>query len=150
MFRLVSALLCSSIDPRHSLNKSALNAPLPESRYGKWAGNLYFSRELCSRNTLIGPTILHANPKPNPSTIPSRYTTRKTPDLYFALPALLLFAAPTLKGNTVFSAYYNNGTAGSSGDKSATVYGWEAAIDTAGTVVSSVVSSAGADLSRCQ
>jgi hypothetical protein len=57
--------------------------------------------------------------KPNPITL--------------ALSACLLLAVSAAQADTLFSAFFNNGT-GSSGDKNASVYNWSSAIGSAGTL----------------
>ncbi len=51
----------------------------------------------------------------------------------FALSACLLLAATAAQADTLFSAYFNNGS-GSSGDKSASVYNWTSAIGSGGVL----------------
>lgn len=52
------------------------------------------------------------------------------------------FTVAAVTGITTFSAFFNNGT-GSSGDKTAAVYNWAAAVGSDGTIVNSPASAAG-------
>lgn len=60
-----------------------------------------------------------------------------------ALSASFLLAATVAQGNTTFSAFFNNGTVGSSGDKTAAVYNWSVSVGSAGTIVNSPATVAG-------